>query len=292
MSGEIFVIKPGGGGGGTGGTLTVTGVAGHTVTATNGSKTYTRTLTSSGTATFKGLATGTWTLEMSGGGQTASSTVAITVDYSVTMKYFAATINVTYPAGSTCSISNGTTTLTAPNTSGTWAAVVPSAGTWTVNCTDGSSTASQAVSITADGQSESVTLSYATYYFTNGDQCTAITGGWTQSNSKPSEATSAEIWAYRYNYDDGTSYANCYTNSKVDLTNIEKIYVTFKGTPSRISFGVGTTTTNRSAASITAVSGLNTLNVSTLSGSYYISFGGSGTKGTTISGGVTECYGV
>ena len=52
------------GGGGSGGTLTVTGIAGHTVTATKDGKTYTRTFNSSGTAVFKGLSTGTWTVKV------------------------------------------------------------------------------------------------------------------------------------------------------------------------------------------------------------------------------------
>ena len=64
---------------------------------------------------------------------------------------FMATINVTYPAGSTCSATDGTTTLTAPDTSGSWACVVPNTGTWTVTCTDGTSTATTSVSITEDG---------------------------------------------------------------------------------------------------------------------------------------------
>ena len=73
---------------------------------------------------------------------------------------FAATINVTYPAGSTCSATDGTTTLTAPDTGGSWACVVPNTGTWTVTCTDGTSTATMSVSITEDGQSKTTSLTY------------------------------------------------------------------------------------------------------------------------------------
>lgn len=52
------------------------------------------------------------------------------------------------------------TTLKAPNTSGTWACIVPNAGTWTVSCTSGSKSVSRQVSITASGQSEEVSLNY------------------------------------------------------------------------------------------------------------------------------------
>lgn len=172
------------GGGGTGGTLTVTGVAGSTVTVSNGDKSYTRTLGSDGTATFKGLTSGTWTVTMTDGTQTAEArTVKITSDYTTITAYFAATINVTYPAGSTCTATDGTTTLTAPDATGTWACIVPNAGTWTVSCTDGTYTASDAVSITAGGQTASVELVYTLYLYDSGDECTDVTGGWTVSTN-------------------------------------------------------------------------------------------------------------
>lgn len=172
------------GGGGSGGTLTVTGIAGHTVTATKDGKTYTRTFNSNGVAVFKGLSTGTWTLTMTGDGQTATRTVTVNADYAVIITYFSATISVTYPAGSNCTCTDGTTTMTAPDTSGSHTFVVPNAGTWTVSCTDGTDTASKDVAITTDGQSESVTLEYipegALYYY--GDERTDTTGGWKKTN--------------------------------------------------------------------------------------------------------------
>lgn len=70
-----------------------------------------------------------------------------------------------YPEGSLCTASNGSKTLRAKGTSGSYVFKIPSAGTWTVSCTDGSQTASTAVTITTEGQSESVALSYALYLF-------------------------------------------------------------------------------------------------------------------------------
>ena len=148
------------GGSGSGGTLTVTGVVGDAVTVSKDSKIYSRTFNSSGIATFKGLKTGAWTVTMTDGTSTASRTVTIDSDYTLTITYFSATINVTYPEGSTCTATDGTTTLTAPDTSGTWACVVPNAGTWTVTCTNGEQTKNGAVSITTEGQVETVTLTY------------------------------------------------------------------------------------------------------------------------------------
>lgn len=77
-------------------------------------------------------------------------------------------IVVAYPAGSTCTASDGTTTLTAPDTSGSWVCKVPNAGTWTVTSTNGTDSASTTVNITAEGQRESVTLTYGYWIFDNG----------------------------------------------------------------------------------------------------------------------------
>lgn len=93
---------------------------------------------------------------------------------------FKATIKVTYPSGSTCTATNGNTTLKAPNTSGTWTCVVPKTGTWTIESVKGSQSASETVSITTDGQSASVTLTYK-YYIVNAGGTANYTGGWTKS---------------------------------------------------------------------------------------------------------------
>lgn len=69
------------------------------------------------------------------------------------------TIVVTYPSGSTCTVTNGSVTYTALDTSGTAAFVVES-GTWTVQAVDGTSTAEEIVVISAGGQIANVELSY------------------------------------------------------------------------------------------------------------------------------------
>lgn len=121
-----------GGGGGTGATLTVTAPSGCTVTVSKDGKAKTKTAGADGVAVFKGLATGQWTVTITDGEQTAQKTVTITADYSTAITFFSATIHVTYPAGSTCTATDGVTTLTAPDTSGTWDCVVPNAGVWKI----------------------------------------------------------------------------------------------------------------------------------------------------------------
>lgn len=157
--GQAFLY--GTGGGGTGGTLTVTAPAGVIVTISKDGKTKTKTADENGVAVFKGLKTGTWTVVITDGPQISPTRqVVVTADYDVTMNFFSATIVVTYPEGSTCTCSDGKTVLTAPDTSGICTFTVNNAGEWTVKAVSGSDSASESVSITTDGQSESVTLDY------------------------------------------------------------------------------------------------------------------------------------
>ena len=121
-------------------------------------------------------------------------------------KEFAATIEVTYPSGSTCTATNGTTKLTAPNTSGTWACVVPNTGTWTIKSVKGSQSASKTVSITTDGQSASVTLTYK-YYIVNAGGTANYTGGWTEAGNASGAVNS-----------DGSVYLRTTSNSSGSMT--------------------------------------------------------------------------
>ena len=97
-----------------------------------------------------------------------------------------AAIGVTYPAGSTLTCTNGSKTFKSKTTTGQWVFAIPEAGTWTVTATDGTNTKSQSVSITSEGQFESVVLSYRYYLFKSGsgvadgltfNQCITSVGG-------------------------------------------------------------------------------------------------------------------
>lgn len=156
-------------GGGFGCILTITAVASETVTISKNGKSKSKTADSKGVAVFRGLDTGKWTITIVRGGVPITRVVAVTADYSVAIPLFAATINITYPSGSTCTCSDGTTTLSAPDTSGTWACIVPNAGTWTAAATDGEKNASETVSINTDGQIASIELSYRALLYQAGD---------------------------------------------------------------------------------------------------------------------------
>lgn len=105
-------------------------------------------------------------------------------------KLFAA-IGVTYPAGSVCTCTKGSKTLKAKDTSGQWAFPVPEAGTWTVTATDGTSSKSKTVEITAEGQCVNVQLSYGLPIFEDGS-LNKITG-FSETDSGGGEYTSQSI---------------------------------------------------------------------------------------------------
>jgi len=123
-----------------------------------------------------------------------------------------AAIGVTYPAGSTCTCSNGTITLTAGNTDGRWVFAVPAVGTWTLSCTDGTDSDSKSVSITAEGWFESVELSYNLTIFANGAYKSDIT-----MNNMEIENNRLVLTAYQST--NALASTEGYSNVKIDLTD-------------------------------------------------------------------------
>lgn len=168
--GECFLYGNGGGSAVSGGTLVVLAPVGvrATVSSDEKGKTYTKTVGSDGKATFSGITTGDWKVTIASETQTASKVVTVVTDYTETLTFFSATINVSYPPGSTCTATHGVTTLPAPDTSGTWECVVPNAGTWTVTAVDGEKNSYMDVEITTDGQIENVTLAFSEYVIQDG----------------------------------------------------------------------------------------------------------------------------
>lgn len=202
--------------GGEGGTLTVTAPANVTVTVSKDGKTKTKNSGTSGVVAFKGLASGKWNVTIvNSDGKPTTITADVQTEYTVTIAFFSATINITYPAGSTCTCSDGTTTLSAPDTSGTWACIVPNAGTWTVSSTDGDKSKSADVVIITNGQTESVTLLYITYLFKDGETYDSLTGGW-------GGTVNAEKQALEFLVAAGKT-VNMATKSKVDMTDYSTI---------------------------------------------------------------------
>lgn len=219
--------------GGEGGTLKVNAPPLVAVTITNkAGKTKTKTANADGMAIFNGLASGEWNVTIvNSDGKPTTITADVQTEYTVTIAFFSATIDITYPAGSTCTCSDGTTTLSAPDTSGTWACIVPNAGTWTAAATDGVENTSESVSITTDGQIVAIELSYLLWLYKSGNTYNAVTGGWSVSEhpstggsfdgvltlNDNSMLLSTEAWG------GSVGYANAFTNNSIDLTGVNTL---------------------------------------------------------------------
>lgn len=280
--------------GGSGGSpnksiIIVAAPTGSTVTCKMGSTTKTAS-EKNGTWTFSGLDIGTWTITATKGSSIATQDVDITrltVEY-VTITYFSATINVTYPAGSTCTCSDGTTTLTAPNTSGTWACIVPNTGTWTVTSTSGTETDSKAVTITTDGQSTSVELSYALFLFKPNAPSDIIAGEWERPGNSTVTAE-AELAVKSVNNYNGDRLISVRTKGQIDLTEYSTLQATCKA-----SGGSNTKLEVYSGSSVVASTAIGTdlttvtVDISALSGLHSIGFGGRHTAYLTITYTATE----
>lgn len=293
----IYVLS----GGQTGATLTVTSSGAGTITVSNTTlgKSYSKSVTAGGSAVFKGLQTGTWTVKLTDGSKTSTKTITITSDYSTSIAYFSATISITYPAKSTCVVKNSSGTTVASNTNTgsstkTWTATVNAKGTYTVTATatDGSGkTKSTTVSITAEGQVETVVLMYELVLFNNG----VVSGyAWDSSNNDGSygdaKVSNGLIYLYGYTWDNNISlqpgWGEIGISSAIGLSNYSALKVRLKKIDSAdgtVKIQVGTTALgdNTATKTVTLTAGATTsLDISSITGSKYISLYAESNTGT------------
>lgn len=201
-----------------------------------------------------------------------------------------AAIGVTYPSGSVCTCTNGTLTLTAKDTTGKALFVIPSAGTWTVKAVKGSKSKSKAVSITAEGQVATVTLSYELVLFNNG----VVSGyAWDSSNNNgygDGKVSDGLIYLYGYTWDDNISlrpgWGEIGISSAIDLSDYSTLKVRLKKIDSadgtaKIQVGTTALGDNTATKTVTLTAGTTTsLDISSITGSKYISLYAQSDTGT------------
>ena len=232
---DMFIFGSGGRGGAVGGAaLTVYAVDTCTVTVSNTAmgKSFVKNIASGNSAVFTGLQTGTWDVVMTGSGDPITKSISVVSDYSLTLAFFSATINISYPEGSLCAATlDWDTIYTAPDTSGTWQFAVPQAGTWTVGCgltyedIEAGNITTTEVAITENGQIEAVSLSYAFSIKENGYTFTKYQDGEKGQYVKPTSAWLAFTCTWTNAYDD---YAWGVSDQTIDVTNYTKLTCTFK----------------------------------------------------------------
>ena len=112
--------------------------------------------------------------------------------YEATYYYFTATIDVEYPEGATCTCSSGGIVYTAPTTTGSYQFKVHAVGTWTIKAVDGDESESTTVTITSDGQSASVELSFVKIYGISRD-ITSTSPAWARTDLAVDMTASASV---------------------------------------------------------------------------------------------------
>ena len=193
-----------------------------------------------------------------------------------------AVIGVTYPSGSTCTCTNGSKTLTAKNTSGKAIFVIPSAGTWTVTAVSGSKSTSKTVSITAEGQVATVTLTYELILFNNG----VVSGyAWDSSNFDSgygyAQVSNGLIHVGGFTWDNNIvlqpGWGEIGISSAINLSDYSTLNVRLKkidDADGTANIQVGTTALgdNTATKKVILTAGTTTsLNISSITGSKYIS---------------------
>lgn len=192
------------------------------------------------------------------------------------------TIVVTYPVGADCFVSNGTKAYRALDKSGT-AAFIVEPGTWNVSATLGSDYASENKTVEAGGWAE-VELTYSLVLF-NGEDNTEVTGGWTATGNNVS-AANVTIGAGLLTFTNKSNGQNlngmwyCGPVNKINVTDYStyKVIVESMTASGYIGLGpaqtyTGITGTNSVAKLAVDAVGTYELDVSKLSGEYFLGFG-------------------
>lgn len=118
---------------------------------------------------------------------------------------FAAVIQVTYNSGAVCTCTNGSTTLTAPDTSGSVNFIVKRKGTWTITVELGGYTGTGEVSIITDGQIESLEVFSSKIYGISRD-ITNSSPAWARTDTAVEFTATASVGTTAGSSD----FNNCY----------------------------------------------------------------------------------
>ena len=204
---------------------------------------------------------------------------------------FSATISITYPSGSTCTVTNYEKTWTAPNTSGSWTFKANDVGYNTVKTISGSKSKEKEVIITAEGQVETITLNYELVLFNNG----VVSGyAWDSSNVSSgvgyAEVSKGLVHVGGYTWDNNISlqpgWGEIGISSAINLSNYSALKVHLKKIDSAdgtVNIHVGTTALedNTATKTVTLTAGTTTsLDISSITGSKYISLYAQSDTGT------------
>lgn len=189
-----------------------------------------------------------------------------------------AAIGVIYPKGSTLTCTKGTKTLTARTTSGQWVFAVPEEGTWTVKAEQGTKSNEQSFEIRSEGQFESTELSYG-YLLFDGGSVVPWTG---KKDSHGTTFTISDTLGINRAAKGSSAYtfAVVGTSSTIDVTEYSTLCFdvsSVSGDSVYIALSEYAVTASQACWSSKWIkskkvsqSGVVTLDISTITGSYYV----------------------
>nr|DAF83315.1 MAG TPA: hypothetical protein [Caudoviricetes sp.] len=190
---------------------------------------------------------------------------------------FSATISITYPAGSTCTVSNYKKTWTAPNTSGSWTFKAHEVGVYTVKSVSGSKSKEKEVLITVEGQVETVELTYELYIFKAGQGAVVPLSPLTDTNGRVTIGNDKITISKTSQYSCG---ATVYTTDSVNLSSYHTLHADVALTPLSNTYrcylyvsesapgGWPGTVSGLAVTEITASSSRVSLDISSVNGGY------------------------
>ena len=216
-----------GGGGLNASVILLEAPTGSTATCTKGDKVKTAA-EKNGVWTFRGIEIGEWTVKVTKDGQSASQVVNVTQFdvYRVTLAYFNATIETTFPtdcASVTCTKDDIILSVPSGNLpDGSYTFNIPETGEWVLYCTNGVDSDTKTISVTEE-KAYSATLSFLLWLYNSGDECEDITGGWGAVRLKVTrnEDSINIVPTEPYTGNAGLLY----TNNLIDLTNIKNLHI-------------------------------------------------------------------
>lgn len=167
---------------------------------------------------------------------------------------------------------------------GAYCFAVKESGTWTLTAKKGARDTATGTVTAEAGKAYSAELAFALMLYNAGDQCEEITGGWQQAGGSGTVSFNADNICCLTAYGNSTM---ALTRNKIDLTDISSLVFEGKnskaypkGTP---GFGVSETNSGLNPGALPAVFHPGevyteytefAVDVSALSGAYYVCFGG------------------
>lgn len=191
---------------------------------------------------------------------------------------------ITFPTGSSCKIKKENTTYSAPSDAvslGRYAFPIPSSGSWTATCTDGTKSATKTISFSSKYVYAATTLSYSLKIYDNGTEGVELSTSTRGGGEATKEAGDVKLFTYaEYGWE---SRANIFTTNTVDITAYSKLTVSATRSGQHLT-EVKVRDGDIDIASV-AITNTSTktnfeIDVSSLSGSYTIGVYASGGHGT------------